>query len=197
MCIRDGPYDVFQSNYQENIQLINDSLNRHLLPLAMASATSGEGDGRLLYQIFGDVLSLTVRTDPSGEIIEMCQIMLTAPQGMEIGNAVYNDFANSGYHSYALLMAMDTAATAVERYGLVTAVEEGLKAGEGSYTAQIGNYALTCSSVQGTVTMTFENTLLPAAEEEGQEQDAPEEGTPEEEGEPLPMESTDEGAGLG
>lgn len=110
------------------------------------------------------MLSVSIRLDQTNEIIERCQIVLTAPAGMSYGTAEYNDFATSGYHSYALLMAMHTAADPAVRYGLVTAVNEGLAAGEGSYSTQVGVYSLQCTQEGNVATITFENTLAATPE---------------------------------
>lgn len=185
--------ETFKQYYEDDLTFINDNANRHLLPLSMARRQSGERDGRLYYEIFGDVLSLTVRTDPTGEVIELCQIIVTAPAGMAVGNAVYNDFAISGYHSYALLMAMDSQADAYDRYAMVNMVESGLQASEGSYATQIGVYALTCTRANATVVMTFENTQA----ESFAPGDAPAEQTPPEYIPEAIPEGDDEGAGLG
>ena len=61
-------------------------------------------------ELLGDVLRVTIRLDQSNKVIETCEIVLTAPPGMSYGTSEYNDFTTSGYHSYALLMAMHTAA---------------------------------------------------------------------------------------
>ncbi|MDD3334359.1 MAG: hypothetical protein PHI98_02470 [Eubacteriales bacterium] len=181
-------YNSFLASYEENITFINENTGRHLLPLGITKRDSGEGDGRTVYEITGEVLSLTVRTDPTGGIVEMCQMVLTAPAGMEIGNAAYNDFTTSGYHSYALLMAMDVASTPAERYALVQKVEEGLKQSEGSFTTQIGLYALVCTNTSGTVTLSFENSAVVAPESTAESIESET---------PAPDENTDEGAGMG
>ena len=67
--------------------------------------------GHRMYELLGDVLRVTIRLDQSNQIIERCEIVLTAPAGMSYGTSEYNDFVTSGYHSYALLMAMHTAPT--------------------------------------------------------------------------------------
>lgn len=184
-------YRTFEEYYKDDLVFINENANRHLLPLVIASSSSQVGDGRKFYQILGDVLSMTIRTDPSGEVIERCEITLTAPAGMELGNAVYNDFAISGYHSYALLMAMDVSASAYERYAMVTKVEEGMKRNDGVYSVQVGVYALNCQRQNGTVSIVFDNALsAPADPAWG--------STPAADQTPSPVEMpVDEGAGLG
>lgn len=154
-------YDRFREVYAENLDFINDNASRHLLPLIPAKRDAGWGDGREYHEILGDVLSLVIRTEPICEIIESCQITLTAPQDMAYGNAVHRDFTTSGYQSYAMLMAMDTRETAYERYQLVEEVEAGIANG-GVYRRQVGVYQLEASSQNGMVTMLFTNsTALP------------------------------------
>lgn len=187
-------YDTFLDYYGDDLTFINENDNRHLLPLVIAKRTSDEKDGRLFYEIFGDVLSLTIRTDPTGEVIEMCQIILTAPQGMEHGTALYNDFAISGYHSYALLMAMHTDPEAVNRYELVNKVVGGMAEGNGQFSTQVGLYRLVCTRVDNTATLNFENARLEATPEPVPD------GSPDPDAaeNPKPEENTgDEGAGLG
>lgn len=189
-------YETFASYYEDDINFINQNANRHLLPLAIATSKSETGDGRMYYKIFGDVLSMEMRTDPVGGIIEMCQIIIIAPQGMEVGNAVYNDFAISGYHSYALLMAMHTDPDPVQRYELVTTVEQGLsQSSNGSFTTQLGQYSLICTSTNGTVTLTFENTMAaPMNGDVATDGEGGTDATPEGGNESAPI---DEGAGMG
>ncbi|MEG2315165.1 MAG: hypothetical protein RSC91_03040 [Clostridia bacterium] len=151
-------YDTFLQNYQDDVTFININDTRHLLPLVFSTHPSEQNDGRIYYELLGDVLSASVRTDPSGEIIEFCQITMTAPLGMSYGSAQYNDFAISGYHSYALLMAMHSATEALDRYALVVDVLDGMARGDGSYKTQLGVYTLTCTRVENCATLIFENT---------------------------------------
>lgn len=151
-------YEAFLDNYSENLDFINDNASRHLLPLIPAKRDAGWGDGRLYYEIFGDVLSLTIRTDATGEVIEECVITLSAPPDMTYGSTIHRDFTTSGYQSYGMLMAMSPAETALERYQLVEEVESGLQSGNGVFHKQIGVYALYAASLDGTVSMTFSNT---------------------------------------
>lgn len=192
LAISGQPYETFLDYYEDDLEFINENANRHLLPLVVAKRDSDERDGRILYEIYGDVLSLTIRTDPTGEVIEMCQIIMTAPVGMEYGDSAYNDFAISGYHSYAMLMAMDARTEASERYNLVTSVVEGMAANEGQYSTQVGVYTLTCTRVNNVATLTFENSLVPAPEE-SVDPDA----TADPDATPAPENDDDEGAGLG
>ena len=47
---------------------------------------------------------------------------------------------------------------------MVTAVNDGLLAGEGNYTTQVGVYTLTCTRADNVATLTFENTLAATPE---------------------------------
>ncbi len=152
-------YSTFVEYYSQNITFLNDNTGRHMLPLVIASSQSDERDGRMIYQIFGDVLSLWIQTDTSGEIIEMCEITLTAPSGMTYGDATYADFQVSGFHNYALLMAMHTGTDAYDRYELVTAVEEGLLESD-YFSKQVGVYALDCTRLNNSVVLAFVNSGL-------------------------------------
>jgi len=171
-------YDMFLENYADNLDFINDNANRHLLPLIPAKRDAGWGDGRLFYEIFGDVLSLTIQTDITGKVIESCVITLTAPPDMSYGSTIHRDFTTSGYQSYGMLMAMSPAATALERYQLVVEVENGLAASN-VFHKQIGVYSLDAASLDGTVSMTFTNsTAMPTPSPVPSETPVPE-ATPE------------------
>ncbi len=156
-------YEAFLQSYEENIAFINQNTGRHLLPLVLTRGESNEDGGHRAYELYGDVLRVTVRLDQTNQVIELCQIVLTAPVGLSYGTAEYNDFATSGYHSYALLMAMHTAPEPAARYKLVTAVNEGMEASDGLYQTQVGLYSLTATRVQNAATIVFEH---PKAQEE-------------------------------
>lgn len=192
------PYKDFLQSYSDNVQFINQCENRFMLPLVFSSATSGHGDGRMLYQIFGDVLSITIRTDPTDTYIEFCEIKLTAPEGMEVGSSVYNDFAISAYQCYALQMAMDNRATPYDRFALVSDTNAALKLNP-VYSIQLGVYAMNCISENGTVTISFVNaTADPTPSPEPEETPAPtEEAGGQDDGGDIPPEDNDEGAGMG
>ena len=149
-------YQTFSDYYKANVTFINENDNRHLLPMVLSQRNSTENDGRVYYDLYGDVLTVTVSTDANG-VIEECEIRLTAPSGMEYGSSVYNDFAISGYHSYALLMAMDTNTDPTDRYALVTDVVQGMKAGDGNYTRQLGVYTLLCTRQDNMAILNFKN----------------------------------------
>lgn len=171
-------YDDFLKKYAENLDFINDNAGRHLLPLIPAKRDAGWNDGRLYYEIFGDVLTLTIRTDSTGQVIEYCSITLTAPADMSYGSTIHRDFTTSGYQSYGMLMAMSPAATPYERYALVTEVENGLLTGNGIFYKQIGIYSLEVVSLDGTVIMTFNNsTAMPTPSPVPSETPVPEETT--------------------
>lgn len=171
-------YEDFLANYTDNLDFINENASRHLLPLIPAKRDAGWGDGRLFYEIYGDVLSLNIRTDATGKVIESCVITLTAPPNMSYGSTIHRDFTTSGYQSYGMLMAMSPAATPLERYQLVVEVESGLAAG-GTFHKQIGVYSLDAASLDGTVSMTFTNsTAMPTPSPVPSETPVPE-ATPE------------------
>ena len=155
-------YETFGLYYKENVNFINYNASRHLLPMVLANRGDVAGDGRLVYELIGDTLKVTITTDPTGKIIEQCVIILTAADGMEYGSALYNDFAISGYHSYAFLMAMHTDADPAKRYELVPDTVAGTAAGEGAYTRQLGVYTLTCSREGNAVTLSFQNNRVQA-----------------------------------
>lgn len=153
-------YALFSKYYKEDIAFINTNGNRHLIPLAIAKTSNGQDGKPIVYSLMGDTLNVTLTMNDSGDVIESCVITLTAPSGLEYGNAVYNDFAISGYQSYALLMAMHTDPDPVKRYGLVTDVEAGIQAGNGSYQRQLGVYTLTCTRQNNVAELRFEIKAL-------------------------------------
>ncbi len=173
-------YEDFEVSYADNLNFINENTGRHLLPLVLAKGDANADGGHRMYELLGDVLRVSIRLDQSNQVIERCEIVLTAPAGMSYGTSEYNDFVTSGYHSYALLMAMHTAADPAVRYGLVTAVNDGLLAGEGAYATQVGVYSLTCARAENVATLTFENTLAATPEPEATPDGA--EAAPEDEG---------------
>ena len=155
-------YKTFQTYYNANVDFINKNDNRHLMPMLLSQRNSSKDDGRTYYDLLGDVLSVSVVTDAQS-VIESCSITLTAPANMEYGSAVYNDFAISGYHSYAFLMAMDTHTDPAQRYQLVSDVVEGLKNGGGYYSRQLDAYTLTCTRGDSKATLDFVNGAMPSA----------------------------------
>lgn len=151
-------YVEFQSLYAENISFINNNTGRFLLPLDFSGEFDDEGER--IYIISSGALNAEIKLDDLAEQIAYCQISLTAPAGMSYGDAQHSDFVISGYHSYALLMAMSKADTALERYRLVEEVNAGIAENGGLYETQVGDYRLKCLSANGTATMRFENELL-------------------------------------
>ena len=151
-------YDLFQTLYAENVDFINDNTGRHLLPLSFSGEFDSEGER--IYVLSSGALDARIKLDDLASQIAWCQITLTAPAGMNYGDSLHNDFTTSGYHSYALLMAMSGASTPLERYALVEEVNGGIAANEGAYETQVGDYRLTCTSQNGVATMLFENDLL-------------------------------------
>ena len=158
-------YDDFVASYAENLSFINENTGRHLLPLVLAKGSSDADGGHRIYQIPGDVLSASVRLDAFNDTIESCMIVLTSPRGMTYGGSLYNDFVTSGYHSYALLMAMHPDSDPLNRYALVEAVNAGLGGEETVFQTQVGMYCLTCTRVDNAVTLLFENALALLPEE--------------------------------
>jgi len=179
LALNGQTYTKFDEYYKADVTFINDNDNRHLLPMVLSQRKSTANDGRIYYDLIGDVLNVTVTVD-SGGVIEECEIRLTAPANMEYGSAVYNDFAISGYHSYAFLMAMDSNTDPAKRYELVTDVVDGMKNGSGAYSRQLGVYTLTCSRVDNMAVLNFTNN--------GVVKDSP---TPEPSVSPAPDNNTD------
>jgi hypothetical protein len=173
-------YATFDSYYQEDLSFINQNDSRHLLPMVLSRSGGTGEDSRTYYTLIGDVLTVNVTVDITG-VIDACAIQLTAPANMVYGDSVYNDFAISGYHSYAYLMAMDASTDPAERYALVTDVVEGLKNSDGVYTRQIGSYTLACTRSEGVALLSFTNNGIPGASA------APDSGeTPDPDATPVP-----------
>lgn len=104
--------------------------------------------------------------------------MLTAPAGMSYGTSEYNDFVTSGYHSYALLMAMHTAADRRCAMGLSPrSMTDCLRARE-PMPRRWGSIPLTARVADNVATLTFENTLAATPEPQA----TPDGTAPEEEG---------------
>lgn len=164
-------YDLFQDLYAENVDFINDNTGRHLLPLTFTGEFDEEGER--IYVLSSGALHVQIKLDDLASQIAYCRITLTAPQGMTYGDSLHNDFTTSGYHSYALLMAMSSAATAYERYALVEEVNNGLAANAGVYETQVGDYVLSCTSQDGVAVMLFENQLLMSTGLETEDEEAP------------------------
>lgn len=164
-------YDLFQTLYAENVKFINDNTGRHLLPLTF-NGTFDEAGERIL-ELTSGALYAQIKLDDLAQQIAYCQITLTAPAGMAYGDSLHSDFTTSGYHSYALLMAMSEAENPFDRYALVEEVNNGLAASAGAYETQVGDYVLTCTSQDGVASMLFENELLMGNGLEETEEEAP------------------------
>ena len=167
-------YDEFVECYTENVLFINANTGRHLLPHTLQR--DYDADAKRFYHVQSGALSMEMHMEESGTQIASCTITLTAPDGMSYGDALYNDFTTSGYHSYAMLMALSPASTPAERYALVEEVNTGLAQNEGSYETYAGDYRLTCTNAGNTVTLLLENELFirTFAEEEPGETAQPE-----------------------
>ena len=150
-------YDEFVDLYTENVLFINANTGRHLLPHTLQR--DYDADAKRFYRVQSGALSMEMHMEESGTQIASCTIVLTAPEGMSYGDARYNDFTTSGYHSYAMLMALSPASTPVERYALVEEVNTGLAQNAGSYETYAGDYRLTCTSAGSSVTLKMENEL--------------------------------------
>lgn len=170
-------YEQFIGRYAGNLEFINEQEGRHLISLIFSS---GENEGDLrVYNLAGDVVSARLRTRGTNRQMVMLQVTLTAPQGMQAGTTEYADFVTSGYHCYALLMAMRSDDTPAERWPLIEELNNGL-AGNNEYRTMVGPYNLTArrSDEGNTVTFVFSSlywtdpldVILPD-EEEGSEED--------------------------
>ncbi len=164
-------YDLFQALYAENVSFINENTGRHLLPHSLTATFDAEG--RRIYVIASGALYTEIYLDDLASQIASCRITLQAPENMSYGDSRHADFTVSGYHSYALIMAMHGAGTAAERYRLVEEINAGLAANGGTYETQVGDYRLTCTSEGGAATMLFENELLMVHTIETEEENAP------------------------
>lgn len=158
-------YHTFESYYADNLIFINENDNHLLIPKEITKRKSTKKDGKYYYEFSGDILSLSICTGSEGDTIETCDIVLTAPDGMEYGTAAYNEFSNMGFQSYALLMAMHTSSDVYQRYQLVVAVVQGMAAGDGYFACQTGAYHLTCTRNEDTVTLSFASKSLNLADD--------------------------------
>lgn len=143
-------YETFDAYYQENLRHFNDFEGRHLIPLILARRQSEKADGRAYYSLAGDILTVNVTTDAGG-IIESCEVRLVYPKDSS-GNAnVMNDYYNLNYQCVAFQIAMDPRTDVNERLRLAAEIRDGLAAGQGTYTRQLGAYTLTCTLVDGSM----------------------------------------------
>lgn len=150
-------YAAFEASYAENLVFINENTGRHLLP--HTPTRDYDSDGRRIYVIEKGALNARILLDDLAQQIASCQVVLTAPQNMPYGGPEHNNFTVSGYHSYALLMAMDKSATPAERYALIDRLNLGLSAGD-TFETQLGDYSVTAMREGASVSFLFENQLL-------------------------------------
>lgn len=165
-------YKAFEASYAENVVFINENTGRMLLPHTLER--DYDSRGKRMYRIARGALAMEMHMDESGERIARCLITLTAPEHMSYGDLTHTDFATSGYHSYALLMAMDQAATPYERYSTVERVNWGIKQHGGTFETEVGDYTLSCKSEGGVATLEFVCSLLLPERSEKEEPSAPE-----------------------
>ena len=162
------PLSTFGLNYEENVYFINNNTGRHLLPLRIAQESMDEDTRQIRFAIIGDTLSLTGATDVDGQVVDTCLITLTLPGDYASNTLSQSDYEISGYHCYALLMAMDGNAAAEDRYELVSQAEQALRDaladGETSFHFTVGLYTLTGERTDTSMRLYFENnTLRPTA----------------------------------
>lgn len=150
-------YATFETYYQANLAYFNDYEGRHLIPMVLSRRQSDQGDGRVYYDLTGDILSVYVITDSTG-VVEDCEIRLTYPTDGNSNSNVLNDYHNLSYHCVAFQVAMDTRVTVEERLALALDIRDGLSANLGAYTRQLGAYTLTCTRVeQSMIAVNFHN----------------------------------------
>lgn len=154
-------YKTFDEYYQTNLRHFNDYEGRHLIPLILARRQSDKADGRVFYDLSGDILSVYVTVDAEG-IVEECEVRLAFPQDGGSNANVMNDYYNLNYQCVAFQVAMDPHADVQDRLLLATDIRDGLAAGQGAYTRQLGAYTLTCTLVNGNMVVTnFRNNGVP------------------------------------
>ena len=143
-------YETFDAYYQETLHHFNDYEGRHLIPLILARKQSEKADGRAYYTLAGDILTVSVTTDADG-IIETCEVRLAFPKDNSGNTNVMNDYYNLNYQCVAFQIAMDPRTDVNERLRLAAEIRDGLAAGQGNYTRQLGAYTLTCTLVDGSM----------------------------------------------
>ena len=165
-------YKGFEASYAENIVFLNANTGRMLLPHSLQR--DYDALGKRMYRVNRGALALEMHMDESGERIARLIVTLTAPGSMVFGDTVYNDFATAGYHSYAILMAMDPTESALERYSAVERVNWGVKQNGGVFSTEVGDYQLECRSENGVAVLTFVNSILSPARPVKTEEPVPE-----------------------
>lgn len=165
-------YKAFEASYAENVVFINENTGRMLLPHSLER--DYDDLGKRMYRINRGALAVEMHMDESGERIAQLIVTLTAPAQMSYGDLTYTDFATAGYHSYAILMAMDPAENPVDRYSVVERVNWGIKHTGGMFETSVGDYSLLCRSENGVATLTFDCGILSPQLPEEEEETAPE-----------------------
>ncbi|MBP3645702.1 MAG: hypothetical protein J6K55_04685 [Clostridia bacterium] len=158
-------YKEFEASYAENVVFINENTGRMLLPHSLER--DYDARGKRMYRINRGALAVEMHMDESGERIASLTVTLAAPAHMSYGDTTYTDFATAGYHSYAILMAMDGSEKPVDRYSLVERLNWGVKQTGGLFETEVGDYAVLCRSENGIATITFScGMLMPRKVEE-------------------------------
>lgn len=165
-------YKAFEASYAENIVFINENTGRMLLPHTLQR--DYDDHGKRMYRINRGGLAVEMHMDESGERIARLIVTLTAPENMQYGDTIYSDFATAGYHSYAILMAMDSSEQPVDRYSVVERVNWGVKHTGGLFETDVGDYSLVCRSEGNTATLTLTSAILQPERPEEEEITAPE-----------------------
>ena len=165
-------YKAFEASYAENIVFINQNTGRMLLPHSLER--DYDDMGKRMYRINRGALALEMHMDESGERIARLIVTLTAPANMSYGDLTYTDFATAGYHSYAILMAMDTSEDLLDRYSVVERVNWGVKHTGGLFETEVGDYAVLCKSENGVATITFTCGILTPEKNKETDTTAPE-----------------------
>ena len=165
-------YKAFEASYAENVVFINANTGRMLLPHTLQR--DYDDHGKRMYRINRGGLAVEMHMDESGERIARLIVSLTAPDNMQYGDTIYSDFATAGYHSYAILMAMDSAQQPVDRYSVVERVNQGIKQNGGVFETSVGDYELVCRSEGNTATLTFASSILLPQFPEKEEKTVPE-----------------------
>lgn len=145
-------YEQFIGRYAGNLEFINEMENRHLISLIFSSADN-DGDFRV-FRLAGDVVSAKMRTKGSGRTVVMLQVNLVAPENLQPNTTAYADFVTSGYHCYALLMAMASGDEPAERWPLVEELNRGLS-GAHEYRTSAGPYNLTARRAEDGRSVSF------------------------------------------
>ena len=165
-------YKAFEASYAENIVFINENTGRMLLPHTLQR--DYDDRGKRMYRINRGGLAVEMHMDESGERIARLIVTLTAPENLQYGDTIYSDFATAGYHSYAIVMAMDASEKPVDRYSVVERVNWGVKHTGGLFETDVGDYSLVCRSEGNTATLTFTSAILQPERPEEEEITAPE-----------------------